>query len=263
MENILFNEKEKISFKKFDISRIIIYFAFYSFVGFCFESIFGIFSKGVLECRQSFLFGPFCAIYGIGAILMIYILRPLKNNNLPLFLGSCLVGAISEYAMSYICEIYFHFKWWDYSTSFLNINGRTCLFFAIIWGILGLLLINIINPKVDLIINKIKSKTPKKVFNFAVFGLTVFLFIDIAISGFALKYFYAKISADYNLPNSNYSAEKLSYLSDYDFLSEENILKIYPNLRIAGTHMNNTFVDSLYDNTKTYYIKFFNKKYPE
>ena len=108
MENVLFYKKEKINLKKFDISKIIIYFTFYSFLGFCFESIFGIFSKGVLECRQSFLFGPFCAIYGIGAILMIYILTPLKNNNLPLFLGSCLVGAISEYAMSYICEIYFH-----------------------------------------------------------------------------------------------------------------------------------------------------------
>lgn len=259
MENILFNEKEKINFKKFDITKVIIYFAFYSFIGFCFESIFGIFSKGVLECRKSFLFGPFCAIYGIGAILMIYILSPLKNKNFPLFFGSCLIGAISEYAMSYICEIYFHFKWWDYSTSFLNINGRTCLFFAVIWGGLGLLLINYVNPIVDLLINKIKSKIPKKVFNFVVFGLTIFFIIDIAISGFALKYFYGKLSIEHKLPNSNYSTEKLSYFANYDFLSEENILKTYPNLRIAGTHMNNTFVDSLYDNSKTYYIKFFNK----
>lgn len=260
MENILYNKKEKINLKKFDISKIIIYFAFYSFLGFCFESIFGIFSKGVLECRQSFLFGPFCAIYGIGAIFMIYTLTPLKNKNLLLFLGGCLVGAISEYLMSYICEIYFHFKWWDYSTSFLNINGRTCLFFAFIWGILGVILINYVNPKVDILINKIKSKTSKKVFNFAIFGLSIFLFIDIALSNLALKYFYTKISIDYNLPNSNYSAEEMNYLSNYDFLSEDYLLKIYPNLRIAGTNMNNTFVDSLYESGKTYYIKFFNKE---
>ncbi len=259
MENVLYNKKEKINIKKFDISKLIIYFAFYSFLGFCFESIFGIFSKGVLESRQSFLFGPFCAIYGIGSILMIYFLTPFKNNNFILFFGSCIIGAISEFAMSYICEIYFHFKWWDYSTNMLNIDGRTCLFFAVIWGILGLLLIKYVNPKVDYLINKIKYKTPKKVFNFAIFGLTLFLFIDIVLSNFALKYFYAKISIDYNLPNSNYTTEKISYLSNYELLSEENLLKVYPNLRIAGTDMNNTFVDSLYNSGKTYYIKFFNK----
>lgn len=261
MENVLFYKKEKINLKKFDISKIIIYFTFYSFLGFCFESIFGIFSKGVLECRQSFLFGPFCAIYGIGAIFMIYTLTPLKNKNIRLFFGSCLVGAISEYLMSYICEIYFHFKWWDYSNNFFNINGRTCLFFIIIWGFLGLILINIVNPKVDLFINKIKSKIPNHVFNFAIFGLTTFLIIDIALSNIALKYFYAKISIDYNLPTSNYSAEQIAYLSNYNFLSEENLIKIYPNLRIAGTNLNNTFVDSLYNLKETYYIKFFTKNY--
>lgn len=259
MENVLVKEKTNFNVKKVNITKLIIYFAFYSFVGFCFESIFGIFSKGVLESRKSFLFGPFCAIYGIGAILMILFLKPLKNNTLAVFVGSSIIGAIAEYFMSYICEIYFHFKWWDYSNLFLNIHGRTCLFFIFIWGVLGTCLIKFVNPKLDYFFAKIKSRTPEKVFNFAVFGIFLFLAIDIFLTVFALKYFYAKISYDYSLPKTNYSAQRLESLSNIQILNENNLLKIFPNIRIAGNQMDNVFVDSLYNVNSTYYIKIFDK----
>lgn len=258
MENVLFRKKINYKIKKIYISNFIIYFAFYSFLGFCFESIFGIFTKGVLESRQSFLFGPFCAIYGIGAILMIYILKPFEKNTFAIFAGSALIGAISEYLMSYICELYFHFKWWDYRDFFLNLNGRTCLFFIVIWGFLGVLLIKYVNPKLNFFITKIKTKYPRNVFNFAIFGLALFLIIDIFITSFALKYFYAKISFDYDLQKTNYSAEQLYSLSYIKILDKNYLLKIFPNIRIAGNEMDNVFVDSLYDIENTYYLKIFN-----
>ena len=65
--------------------RISIYFVFYSFIGYLLETGFGLFSKGVIESRQSFLFGPFCAIYGIGAILMIVTLNRFKDRPVILF----------------------------------------------------------------------------------------------------------------------------------------------------------------------------------
>ncbi len=45
------------------IWRILAYFIIYSFFGYIIETIFGIATKGVWESRQSFLYGPFCAIY--------------------------------------------------------------------------------------------------------------------------------------------------------------------------------------------------------
>jgi uncharacterized membrane protein len=114
MENIL-EKPQKSSFIKFNIWYAISYFIFYSFIGFLLETLFGLFTKGVIESRQSFLFGPFCIIYGIGATLMITFLSTLKNKPIRLFLSSALLGSISEYVMSYLCEIIFHFKWWDYS----------------------------------------------------------------------------------------------------------------------------------------------------
>ena len=56
------------------IWRILAYFIIYSFFGYIIETIFGIATKGVWESRQSFLYGPFCAIYGLGACIMIIFL---------------------------------------------------------------------------------------------------------------------------------------------------------------------------------------------
>lgn len=114
MENVIeLDEKPKII--KFNIWYACTYLIFYSFIGFLLETLFGLYTKGVIESRQSFLFGPFCAIYGIGAVIMITFLSSLKNKPFRLFLASCLVGMICEFSMSYFCERLFHFKWWDYS----------------------------------------------------------------------------------------------------------------------------------------------------
>ena len=260
MENILYNKKSKFKLITIDISKLILAFTFYSFIGFCFESLFGIATKGVLESRKSFLFGPFCAIYGIGAIIMILTLKPLKNHTSLLFISSMFIGAITEYLMSYICELYFHFKWWDYSDYFLNINGRTCLFYMVIWGFLGLALIKYVNPKLEKIFLNIKSKISKKLFYISLLGISLFFIIDISLTIFALKYFFAKISIDYSIPQTNYSAQKLNSYSNIKFLNESNLLKIFPNLRIAGNVMDNVFVDSLYYAPSNYYFKFFDIK---
>ena len=41
------------------IWRIMMYLVIYSFFGFCLETLYGLLTKGVIESRQSFLYGPF------------------------------------------------------------------------------------------------------------------------------------------------------------------------------------------------------------
>ena len=87
-ENKLHNIKEYFeSYKNFSIWRLIAYFIIYSVLGFFIETIFGLITKGVVESRKSFLYGPFCAIYGVGAVIMILSLNPFKDNNNRLFFG--------------------------------------------------------------------------------------------------------------------------------------------------------------------------------
>ena len=60
-------EKNKKSFNILGINiwKLCAYFIIYSFLGYIVETLFGIVTKGLWECRQSFLYGPFCGIYGM------------------------------------------------------------------------------------------------------------------------------------------------------------------------------------------------------
>lgn len=119
------NKKEKTN-KKFTILgmsiwRVLAYFIIYSILGYLIETLFGLVTKGVIESRQSFLYGPFCAIYGLGAVIMIGLLQYFKKNNFTLFFGGFLVGSVVEYLVSLFGEMMLHVKWWDYSNMPLNI----------------------------------------------------------------------------------------------------------------------------------------------
>lgn len=123
-EKINESKKEPLKIQGFTITTLLAYFIIYSIIGFIIETIFGILTKGVLESRKSFIIGPFCSIYGLGAVIMILALQKFKKNNYTLFFGGFLVGSIIEYVVSLIGEAIFHVVWWDYSDMAFNINGR-------------------------------------------------------------------------------------------------------------------------------------------
>ena len=64
-------EKQKNTILGISIWRIFFYFIIYSFLGYIIETIFGVITTGKLECRQSFLYGPFLGIYGLGGCILI------------------------------------------------------------------------------------------------------------------------------------------------------------------------------------------------
>lgn len=130
-------EKKILKIAGISIWRILTYFIIYSIVGYIIETLFGLFTKGMLESRKGFLYGPFCPIYGVGAVAMILGLQCFKKNNYTLFFGGFLVGSIVEYIISYLGEVIFKVNWWDYSNNFLNINGRICFTFSLFWGLLA------------------------------------------------------------------------------------------------------------------------------
>lgn len=257
MENVIYL-KNNFKIKRISFTRLLTYFVVYSFFGYIAETFFGLFSKGVIESRQSFLFGPLCAIYGIGAILMIVLLEPYKEKPWIIFFGSILIGATAEYLMSYICEVLFNFKWWDYSDYLLNINGRTCLFFGLLWGISGLGVVKYFNPLLDKKLSECKKNmnmTSIKIITI----ITIFLLVlDIFITVVALKMFFKKVSKDYNINTSVSKSYSALEVTANNYIDEDFILKVYPNMRVAGTEYNNVFIDNLYRGIKTYSYKFLN-----
>src|SRR5574344_1280430 len=89
--------KFQIQIFGYSIWRITTYFILYSIGGYLTETIFGILTKGVVESRQSMLYGPFCCIYGIGAIFLICMPKQFKKTKWTLFWAGIVYGSIVEY----------------------------------------------------------------------------------------------------------------------------------------------------------------------
>lgn len=131
-----------------EITQVIFYFIVYSFLGWVLESVY----KSILQKKlvnSGFLTGPFCPIYGYGALIMYFSLREVTDNIVVLFLFGMFVLSLFEYVVGWFLEVAFKTKYWDYSNSKFNIKGRVCLLNSFYWGILGIIFMKFIHPFVE------------------------------------------------------------------------------------------------------------------
>ena len=279
LENITQNEvinEEKINTSTKDrkrtftimglsIWRIFAYFIIYSVVGYIIETVFGIITKGVWESRQSFIYGPVCAIYGLGASIMIIFLHKYNKRYNILFFGGFLLGSIIEYLVSLIGELILHVKWWDYSDMPLNINGRICVYFSIFWGFLALYLLVSFNPKIDKLINWVKSKFSLKSLRILTISTIIILFIDCIITGIAMSYFLIRmiVQNDLDVPNKEavqiqydkiYSNEKLSKFI-YKYWGDRKMIRTFPNIKVTDVNGNIIYISGLLKDIPSHYLK--------
>jgi len=84
-------------------------------------------------------------------------LMPFTNFPPLLFLMGVLITSTLEYVTSWGMEKLFHAKWWDYSTYKFNINGRICLLNSILFGVMSVVLMYLIHPFVQSIIQSFSS----------------------------------------------------------------------------------------------------------
>lgn len=241
--------------RKREIWKILYYLIVYSFLGFIIETIYAIFTKGTLESRQSFLYGPFCVVYGIAAIVLIYSLKKYKHQNGKLFVFGMILGCAVEYFSSLIGEIFLHAIWWDYSNDFLNINGRTCLYYAVLWGVLSIALINWVNPKIDKIYLFLVKTVTKKKFQFVIGTVSILFFIDSTITCFALENFLVNVSNEYNI-----NIKGVENIEENEMLSKiysnEKMIMIYPNIIVVTENNDIVYLESILGDIQNYYYKF-------
>lgn len=161
----------------YTIFNLLTYFIIYSIAGWVLESVYRSFCEKRI-INSGFLIGPFCPIYGTGAIIMLMFLEGFQKNILVLFVMSFLVLSIWEYFVGVLLEKIFKTKYWDYSDHKINIKGRVCLFNSICWGILGMLFIECIHPFVEKNIELINSLY----LNIIIVIITVLFITDTIIS---------------------------------------------------------------------------------
>lgn len=266
MENA---KKQEENFKPIKTSfwRVLAYFIIYSILGFLIETLFALVNYGTFESRQSFLYGPFCSIYGVGAVVIILALRyKFFKNNHTLFVGGFIVGSIVEYIVSFFGELLLNVKWWDYSDRFLNINGRICFLYSIFWGLLGIYLMKIVNPIIDKFIDWLIKKLNITFLKVITGAIIIFLFVDCLISAYAIDVFLIRTCVEKDL-SINYKGqiEKI-YHEIYDdkdksdfinrYFSNEKMILTYPNLTIKLEDGSLKKVAEFYPDIRRHYYKF-------
>lgn len=118
-----------------------------SLAGFLMEGIWRIFTIGHWENHSAVVWGPFCIVYGFGAVAMYLVAFFSEKKRLWLqFLIYAAAGMAVEYLASYFQELFFGSRSWDYSDDFLNINGRVSAGMGGIWGLCGLAFVKLLYP---------------------------------------------------------------------------------------------------------------------
>jgi uncharacterized membrane protein len=126
----------------------ILFFYIYCFLGWVFESAYVSLRKRHFVNR-GFLQLPLLPLYGTGAVMMLWLSLPLKDNLILVYLAGVLGATVLEYVTGWGMEQLFKIKYWDYSDQRFNFHGYICLSSSIAWGFLTILLTEVIHRPIE------------------------------------------------------------------------------------------------------------------
>lgn len=126
-----------------------------SLLGVLIEGIFCIFHYGRWETHTVTVWGPFCILYGIGAVILyVGAVRLEKYNYAVQFAVFAFVTTVLEYVCGALLKYVLQMRAWDYSGEFLNIDGLVCLNFTVAWGLVGVVFSRWCVPALKLLFSK-------------------------------------------------------------------------------------------------------------
>ena len=235
------------------------YFFIYAIIGWILEVSFHVITEGKF-INRGFLNGPYCPIYGFGALGVIVLLNDLgKTSKLGLFFASMAIASILELVTGFLLEKIFHKRWWDYSNNKFNLGGYICAEFSLIWGAVCFVLYEAVHPFVIRLIAFIPYKI---LFIINIFMTLVFI-IDIistviTITGLSSKFktitsqsqdirkisdelgkrvadrTFVAIDKKKEIENSklakDFDKRSEEFKKKFDSFGEKRLLRAYPNL---------------------------------
>lgn len=169
-----------------------------SFAGVIIEMLWCLIRNGYIESRAGLVYGPFNLLYGAGAVAMTLMLYRYRNRSASISLiGGMAVGSIIEYVLSWAQEALFGSTSWDYSGIPFNLNGRICLLYSFFWGMLGVMWIKSIYPRIAKLILKIPNKAGK----ILTWAFTIFLIFNAVMTFGAVWRWSERV---HNQPSSSF-----------------------------------------------------------
>lgn len=172
--------------------KAVVYFMLYSVIGWCYEVFLEVVVYRWGFSNRGVLLGPYCVVYGFGALILIASLGWLKERRICLgrlsvtpllvFVGIVVITTLVELVASYIME-FTRGEWmWDYTRFAFNFQGRIALNPSIRFGIGGMIFLYLLQP----LFQKLTARMSRRVLA-AVSGSLVLLLLADTIYTFILK----------------------------------------------------------------------------
>jgi uncharacterized membrane protein len=120
--------------------------------------------------------GPWLPLYGSGAVLVLFVTLPVRDNPALMYLVGAVSATILEYFTGVIMERLFRVRYWDYSSQKFNFQGQICLSSSIAWGFLTLFLVEIVQRPVERLVLMINEQWLSGIS----YALTVVIVFDFA-----------------------------------------------------------------------------------
>ena len=175
---------------KLKIDELVIWFTLYSVFGWLYEVFLEVVVYRWGFTNRGVLFGPYCPVYGFGAlafILLVYPLlkgKPLKKR-LPLipvvFLLCMLIATAIELGTSYALEaITGSWPWQTYADYKINFQARIALSPSVRFGLGGVLFMYVLQPLFERMTDALPDDRRKKI----ALGLIVLFAVDLLYTVF-------------------------------------------------------------------------------
>lgn len=164
-------------FLGYEFWRVASWFLVYSILGWFVESTYMSICNKKLTNR-GFIRGPICPIYGVGALAVFFILRPVSQNYFLLYFLGAAVATIIEFITAKLMIRIFGYVWWDYRKKPFNYKGILCLESTLAWGLYTVILFLFLQKGVEAIVNVI----PQDIVLLLTKLIFIYFAIDMSIS---------------------------------------------------------------------------------
>jgi len=215
------NRRRKHFAVGYNIYKILWVFFLGGFIGNMAEITFYLLTTGKVISRSSMIYGQFSTVWGLGFVLLTVPLHKIaEKREIYIFFAGALLGGLYEYLCSFALEKYVGVRFWDYSRWHYNLNGRINLLFCLFWGVVAILWIKDIFPRLSDTIEKLPDRLGK-----VLTWILVAVFIaDSVLSGMAVIRTSER--------EEGIAAETVFEKFIDEYYPTELVLERYPNMKL-------------------------------
>lgn len=166
--NQITNKKAITQIRLLELKKLFLFFLLTSFLGWFYEVFLEVVIYRWGYSDRGVLIGPYCPVYGVGAIVLLLCLYKLMHTRISLghrsitpllvFVGIVLITTIIELGASYVMEWTTGGWMWDYTRFTPNFQGRIAWNPSLRFGIGGMFFLYILYPCFQNVTAKISDK---------------------------------------------------------------------------------------------------------